>query len=215
MRFNRRDNATGRGRRSTHNEDEATTENNDRTIGLLWLAGGAAFTLFTYAAAGPGGTYVVTWGAMLYGAVKFFGSFANVTGEDGEALPYRDRIVLGQEMALRAMYYVAREAGGVNAARAVTINKVLWRITDSQFPADRQAVLFEESEISGDGVLTMLRAERTRIAASFTNIVLEAAAEVVRSEDTANVKAEAALQAIGHALGLDDAAVKAALAADR
>jgi hypothetical protein len=149
---------------------------------------------------------------MLYGAVKLFGSFANVGGEDGEPLAYRDRIVLGQEMALRAMYYVARAAGGVNAARATTITKVLWRITDSQFSAERQTALFEESELAGDGVLTMLRTERTRMAPSFVEIVLGAAAEVARADDAVQANAAAALHAIAEALGLDDAAVKAALA---
>ncbi|MFD6165164.1 hypothetical protein ACFWFR_08235 [Oerskovia sp. NPDC060287] len=35
---------------------------------VLWLAGGAAVTAITYAAAPDGGSYVVFWGAMLYGA---------------------------------------------------------------------------------------------------------------------------------------------------
>jgi hypothetical protein len=35
---------------------------------VLWLVGGATITAVTYAAAPDGGSYVVFWGAMLYGA---------------------------------------------------------------------------------------------------------------------------------------------------
>lgn len=39
--------------------------------GTLWLAGAAVVTGAIYAAAEPGGTYVVFWGAMAYGAYRF------------------------------------------------------------------------------------------------------------------------------------------------
>lgn len=40
-------------------------------IGFLWLAGGLAISLGSYAAAGPGESYTVFWGAALFGAFKF------------------------------------------------------------------------------------------------------------------------------------------------
>jgi len=43
--------------------------------GALWCIGGVAVTAFTYmaAASGPGGgTYVVAWGAIVFGAIQFF-----------------------------------------------------------------------------------------------------------------------------------------------
>jgi len=39
--------------------------------GTLWLLGTAVVTGVTYAAAEPGGTYVVFWGAMAYGGYRF------------------------------------------------------------------------------------------------------------------------------------------------
>ena len=40
-------------------------------FGALWGIGGAVVTLATYSAAEPGGTYVITWGAMGFGALEF------------------------------------------------------------------------------------------------------------------------------------------------
>lgn len=40
--------------------------------GLLWCVGGALITAVTYSAAANGGTYVVTWGAIVFGAIQFF-----------------------------------------------------------------------------------------------------------------------------------------------
>ena len=43
----------------------------DMIKGGLWMGGGLLVTVISYLAAGPHGTYVVTWGAMLFGAIKF------------------------------------------------------------------------------------------------------------------------------------------------
>jgi hypothetical protein len=40
--------------------------------GALWCVGGTAITIGTYAAASGGGTYVVTYGAIVIGAFQFF-----------------------------------------------------------------------------------------------------------------------------------------------
>ena len=39
--------------------------------GALWCVGGAVVTLLTYMLAEGGGTYVVAWGAMAWGALQF------------------------------------------------------------------------------------------------------------------------------------------------
>lgn len=40
--------------------------------GILWAAGGVAVTIATYAAASPGGVYIVAWGAVIFGIIDFF-----------------------------------------------------------------------------------------------------------------------------------------------
>ena len=40
--------------------------------GILWAGGGTAVTVMTYSAASGGGTYVVAWGAIIYGIIDFF-----------------------------------------------------------------------------------------------------------------------------------------------
>jgi hypothetical protein len=45
-------------------------------IGAAWSFGGLAVTTYTYVAAlNSGGTYVITWGAVLYGAFRFLVGF--------------------------------------------------------------------------------------------------------------------------------------------
>lgn len=38
--------------------------------GVLWILGGAVVSLGAYLSADPGGSYLVFWGAPLYGVVK-------------------------------------------------------------------------------------------------------------------------------------------------
>jgi len=46
-------------------------------VGALWCLGGLAVTYFSYqSAASGGGRYVVTWGAVVFGAVQFFRGLA-------------------------------------------------------------------------------------------------------------------------------------------
>lgn len=40
--------------------------------GALWAIGGTVVTVATYEAASAGGTYVVAWGAILFGIIDFF-----------------------------------------------------------------------------------------------------------------------------------------------
>lgn len=44
-------------------------------VGGLWCVGGIVFTAVSYSAAGPGETYIVTWGAVLFGAAQFLKGF--------------------------------------------------------------------------------------------------------------------------------------------
>ena len=40
--------------------------------GALWCIGGIVVTAVTYSAASGGGTYIVAWGAIIFGAIQFF-----------------------------------------------------------------------------------------------------------------------------------------------
>ena len=44
--------------------------------GGLWCGGGILVTVVTYCAASGGGTYVVAWGAIVFGAIRFFQGLA-------------------------------------------------------------------------------------------------------------------------------------------
>lgn len=44
----------------------------DMLYGALWCIGGIVVTVVTLQAAAGGGTYVVAWGAILFGGIQFF-----------------------------------------------------------------------------------------------------------------------------------------------
>ena len=46
--------------------------NKNMLYGALWCVGGLLVTILTYSAASDGGTYVVAWGAVIFGAIQFF-----------------------------------------------------------------------------------------------------------------------------------------------
>lgn len=52
-------------------ELEAAGRKNVR-YGATWFVVGVILTLISYFAPGPGGTFIVTWGAIVFGAVQFF-----------------------------------------------------------------------------------------------------------------------------------------------
>jgi hypothetical protein len=43
--------------------------------GALWCIGGVIVTVGTYSAAGPGDTYFIAWGAILFGSLQFLKGF--------------------------------------------------------------------------------------------------------------------------------------------
>jgi len=49
----------------------------DMLFGALWCGGGIVVTAATYSAASGGGSYVVAWGAILFGAIQFFRGVSN------------------------------------------------------------------------------------------------------------------------------------------
>jgi hypothetical protein len=51
-------------------ETDSKTRNKDILYGLLWLVGGLLITLASYSAARGGGTYIATYGVILYGAMR-------------------------------------------------------------------------------------------------------------------------------------------------
>lgn len=44
----------------------------DMIVGALWCVGGILVTAYSYSAASGGGSYVVAWGAIIFGGIQFF-----------------------------------------------------------------------------------------------------------------------------------------------
>ena len=49
--------------------------------GALWCIGGIVTTVWTYAAASGDGTYIVAWGAIIFGAIQFFRGFSQYNSQ--------------------------------------------------------------------------------------------------------------------------------------
>ena len=57
-------------------------------FGALWCIGGTLVTLITYSAASAnpgGGSYVVAWGAIIFGAVQFFRGLSQTAGDSAHS----------------------------------------------------------------------------------------------------------------------------------
>lgn len=54
----------------------------DMIFGALWCIGGTVVTVATYSAASGGGSYVVAWGAILFGAIQFIKGLINSTAKE-------------------------------------------------------------------------------------------------------------------------------------
>ena len=65
----------------SYRSEESSKGIKNMIFGGLWFVGGSLVTAFTYGAASDGGSYVVAWGAiifgggqLLYGLYQYFGS---------------------------------------------------------------------------------------------------------------------------------------------
>lgn len=56
---------------ATRRDQRRDAGSKNMLYGALWAIGGTAVTVATYSAAQGGGTYVVAWGAILFGAIQF------------------------------------------------------------------------------------------------------------------------------------------------
>lgn len=54
-----------------YKQEERKAGKKNMLYGALWCIGGIIVTVMTYQAAAGGGTYVVAWGAILYGGIQF------------------------------------------------------------------------------------------------------------------------------------------------
>ena len=56
--------------------------NKDMLYGALWCVGGIVVTFISYSSASGGGSYVITWGAILFGGIQFFRGVVNSADGD-------------------------------------------------------------------------------------------------------------------------------------
>jgi hypothetical protein len=59
-------------------EAQKESANTDMLFGALWCIGGIIVTVGTYSAASNGGFYVIAWGAIVFGAIKFIKGLINL-----------------------------------------------------------------------------------------------------------------------------------------
>jgi hypothetical protein len=63
---------------SIYEQERRSKKNRDITLGLILLVVGILVTFFTYdSASREGGTYIVAWGPMVFGAIRLFKGLAS------------------------------------------------------------------------------------------------------------------------------------------
>ena len=72
-------------------EDEEARE--DMRHGSVWFFGGIAITAISYLAAAGDGLYIVTWGAILYGAILYMQGASRLSSQKGIGEATSSRIV--------------------------------------------------------------------------------------------------------------------------
>lgn len=72
------DHSTADRRRISPAEAASQRARRNMIVGGAWCAGGTAVTIITYAAASGGGTYVVAWGAIVFGGWRFLKGLAGL-----------------------------------------------------------------------------------------------------------------------------------------
>ena len=58
-------------------EEKRKQANKDILRGALWCGGGLIVTMVTYSMASGGGSYVVAWGAIIFGAIQLIRGLVN------------------------------------------------------------------------------------------------------------------------------------------
>jgi hypothetical protein len=80
--------------------------NKDVMQGGLWLAGGLVVTALTYSSASGGGSYVVAWGAIIFGGIQFFRGLAQgpapAPEEEEVAEPEAARVIRARRRRMRS-----------------------------------------------------------------------------------------------------------------
>ena len=57
---------------SPQNASAVAKANKDMVVGGIWFFGGLLVTVLTYGAASGGGSYVIAWGAIIFGGIQLF-----------------------------------------------------------------------------------------------------------------------------------------------
>lgn len=65
------------GMEDSYNKEKKEKAIKDIIFGALWCIGGIVVTIVTYNAASGGGTYVIAWGAILFGGIQLLKGLIN------------------------------------------------------------------------------------------------------------------------------------------
>ena len=114
--------------------------------GGIWCAGGLLITIATYTAASGGGTYIVAWGAILFGGLQF------IRGLMGQL--NKNREVISQDGTLhdaQSLLNVAARLESIDRAQAIAKYRevlALFPETSASAEAERNIQILRKSEFS-------------------------------------------------------------------
>lgn len=187
--------------------------NHNTVVGALFFFGGLAITFITYSAAEGGGSYVLAWGAILFGGVQMV--MGLVQGSDDEAATNHitaeeiDRA--GIAVILRSMISMAAADGKLEESEVEMI-KVVTRLVFGTELADATIremsgkMIAENSDITGE-----LDSLRQIISWEDADLAVLGMAMVAMSDGDMAARETARLEDYAGALGVDQVRFDTAL----
>jgi hypothetical protein len=115
--------------------------------GALWCVGGTLVTLFTYMAAASdpyGGHYIIAWGAIVFGAVRFFQGLCRKN-----AIPSAHDLLIRRNPKLRA------DDSGYEALSYATRLEVEGRVQEAMALYRRIGTEFPDSDAGHDAIKSL------------------------------------------------------------
>jgi|GEM_PF-2186868 len=183
-------------------------------VGGLWLIGGLLVTALTYSASSGGGTYVVTYGAIIIGAVQFIGGlFQYVSyqskGKEGKQAVQAEA---SARTILRAMMATAAADGEIEESELDSIASIYAQIFGSELDNDWIKDNVQEMLDNDFEIYSAITEEMSMLDPELIPLIFKASYFVAASDGSIDDSESVILTRISDALGMTDEDVNTALA---
>ena len=188
-------------------------------VGALWAIGGTFVTAITYSATSGGGTYVIAYGAIIYGGLQFvIGLFQYLNyqsrGEEGKLEIHTEegKLEIHTEGSLRAtltaMITMAAADGKIEDSEIDVIANIFERVFEGTLEKDSIRDTAEEILENDLDIYDAIGSETSVIDPDMVLLIFVASYQVAAADGAVDKNEINVLIQIGKALGMNDADIK-------